>query len=222
MGMASDPKANITLIKRLRPTPGETGTAPRLLHKVHAQYTQEARNKGIEGVVVLSIIVDKGSAKSIRVLKSLDPGLDEAAMNAVRTWRFQPGTKSGQPVDVETRIEVSFSLKKQPADGSPDAWDTVAPPAVTPTAPVITSPASSTVSNTTKPTGEAAKHPNAVEPLQPAPSNKATPPLLLHKVEPEYTPVARDKGIQGDVYLYIVADRNGLSGAARKGAISGG
>jgi TonB family protein len=202
VSMASDPQGQHYLLKRLRSTPGDTATSPRLLHKVEPEYPQEARNKGIEGVVRLYLVVDKnGSPKSIRVLKSLDPRLDEAAIDAVRIWRFQPGTKSGQPVDVEAQIDVSFRLNKQPADGLLDAWDPRKPPTVTPAAAVVASSASSTaptLPTRIQPTSEAAKAPSVAERPQPTPVERATAPKILRKIQPLYTPEARDKGIQGD------------------------
>ncbi len=44
------------------------------------------------------------------VLRSLGMGLDEKAIEAVHQWRFEPGTKDGQPVPVEVSMEVSFRL----------------------------------------------------------------------------------------------------------------
>jgi len=46
----------------------------------------------------------------MRVLRSLDPGLDQKAMEAVGTWKFAPGTKDGKPISVEAQIEVNFRL----------------------------------------------------------------------------------------------------------------
>ena len=61
--------------------------------------------------MVLSIIVDtEGHAKDIHVVKSLGMGLDEKAMEAVAKWKFKPGTKGGQAVNVRASIEVNFRL----------------------------------------------------------------------------------------------------------------
>jgi TonB family protein len=86
-------------------------TAPRVLYKEEPQYTPEAKNDKIEGTVVIQaeIMID-GSAQNIRVTRSLDPGLDANAITAVSHWRFQPGMKDGEPVNVAVTIEMNFHL----------------------------------------------------------------------------------------------------------------
>ena len=50
-------------------------------------------------------------ARDITVVRSLEPGLDDKAVSAVQQWKFQPGAKDGQAVDVKATIEVNFRLK---------------------------------------------------------------------------------------------------------------
>jgi TonB family protein len=91
---------------------GDGVTQPKLLSKVEPQYTQEAKDAGIEGAVTLNVVITPaGNAENIVVKKSLDPGLDANAVTAVSNWRFQPGTKDGEPVAVYATIEVNFHLK---------------------------------------------------------------------------------------------------------------
>jgi TonB family protein len=86
-------------------------TAPTLVSKVEPEYSEEARKAKYQGSVTLYIQVDtNGRAINIRVLHSLGLGLDEKAMEAVRKWRFRPGTKDGRAVVVEAQIEVNFRL----------------------------------------------------------------------------------------------------------------
>jgi len=86
-------------------------TAPTLLSKVEPEYSEEARKAKYQGTVTLYIQVDPtGKAINMRVLHSLGLGLDEKAMEAVKKWRFKPGTKDGKPVTVEAQIEVNFRL----------------------------------------------------------------------------------------------------------------
>ena len=86
-------------------------TAPKLLKKVEPKYTPEAKDAKIEGAVVIKVVVTtEGKADNIEVVKGIDPGLDQNAMDAVAQWVFQPGTKDGQPVNVSATIEVNFRL----------------------------------------------------------------------------------------------------------------
>jgi len=75
-------------------------------------YTEDARRARVEGIVLLQAIIRKdGSVDSFRVIRGLGYGLDESAINTIATkWRFKPGTLSGQPVDVQANIEVTFRL----------------------------------------------------------------------------------------------------------------
>lgn len=91
---------------------GNGVTAPKLLSKVEPKYTDEARDAKIEGTVVLSLVVSStGDPLDIKVERGLDPGLDQKALDAIQQWKFQPGTKDGQAVDVIAQIEVNFRLK---------------------------------------------------------------------------------------------------------------
>jgi protein TonB len=86
-------------------------SAPRLIHKVDPEYSEQARKSKFQGAVVLSVVVQKdGSVRDIRVVRSLGLGLDEKAIEAVKQWRFQPGEKNGQAVDVMAQVEVTFRL----------------------------------------------------------------------------------------------------------------
>ena len=84
---------------------------PRLSSKAEPGYSHEARLVKRQGVVILSVVVtETGYPASLRLIRSLGFGLDEAAVHAVRQWRFTPGTKDGDPVPVQATIEVNFRL----------------------------------------------------------------------------------------------------------------
>ena len=75
------------------------------------EYSQEARKKKWEGVVVLSVVVtSEGKATNIQVIKGPGLGLDEKAVEAVRKWRFKPAMKDGMPVATKVPLEVTFRL----------------------------------------------------------------------------------------------------------------
>lgn len=86
-------------------------TAPRLSSKTEPGYSHEARLVKRQGAVILSVVVtDTGHPASLRLIRSLGFGLDEEAVRAVRQWRFDPGTRYGDPVPVQATVEVNFRL----------------------------------------------------------------------------------------------------------------
>ncbi|HVS04479.1 MAG TPA: TonB family protein [Thermoanaerobaculia bacterium] len=75
-------------------------------------YPAEARERGVVGTVVLSAVVTtRGTVTAIQVVESLDPLLDQAAIEAVREWQFEPATLHGAPVPV--KLNLSFNFKPE-------------------------------------------------------------------------------------------------------------
>ena len=90
---------------------GGSVTAPIPIYKPEPPYSEEARKAKYQGTVVLYIIVDvQGNVTDARVVKPLGLGLDEKALDTVRTWKFKPGMRNGVPVAVRVMVEVSFRL----------------------------------------------------------------------------------------------------------------
>ena len=88
--------------------------APELLRYVAPEYTEEARRRGIQGVVTAEVEFDTSGAFSVlRVIQGLDYGLTENAMAALREWTFAPAEKNGSPVSVIARVEIQFRLTDQ-------------------------------------------------------------------------------------------------------------
>lgn len=86
-------------------------SAPRPIYSPDPDYSEEARKAKIQGIVVLwTIVGPDGRPRDIRVQRSLGMGLDEKAVEAVRTWRFEPARKNDQAVAVQINVEVSFRL----------------------------------------------------------------------------------------------------------------
>lgn len=87
-------------------------SAPRVIKEVRPKYTGEALRDKIQGTVVVEALVSAdGCTSQIRVVKSLDRGLDEAAITAVEQWRFEPGRLAGAPVDVLVVIMLDFTIR---------------------------------------------------------------------------------------------------------------
>jgi len=85
--------------------------APRKIKDVAPRYPAIAQASRVEGVVILeAVISEDGSVQDVRVLRS-KALLDDAAVEAVRQWRFTPTLLGGQPVPVVMTVTVSFNLK---------------------------------------------------------------------------------------------------------------
>src|SRR5262245_5788331 len=99
------------------PKVGDGVTAPRIRYGPSPMYSEEARKAGLEGTCRLWLIVDTdGKPRDIRVMRALGMGLDEKAIEAVRTWVFDPARKEGKPVAVQVNVEVAFHLADKPGN----------------------------------------------------------------------------------------------------------
>lgn len=90
---------------------GGSVSAPRAIYTPEPESSEIARKAGYEGTCVLWIVVgENGQPRDIKVHRSLGLGLDEKAIEAVRSWRFKPAMKDGHPVAVQVNVEVTFRL----------------------------------------------------------------------------------------------------------------
>ena len=87
---------------------------PQLTYEVQPNYTSSAIGARQEGLAFLeAVVLQDGTVGAARVLHGPRPdfGLDQEALNAVRQWRFKPGTAAKLPAAVVVTIELSFRLK---------------------------------------------------------------------------------------------------------------
>jgi TonB family protein len=81
-----------------------------LLTRVVPKYPDEARQRGIQGPVVMKVLVGRdGSVQEVKVISG-NPELVPAAVGALRQWRFQPHLLKSNPVEFETQVTLNFSL----------------------------------------------------------------------------------------------------------------
>jgi len=81
-----------------------------LLTKVQPQYPQDAKDQHIQGVVLLKVIIDKeGNVANIQLITG-HPELAPAALEAVKQWKYKPYLLNGTPVEVDTQVQVNFTL----------------------------------------------------------------------------------------------------------------
>ena len=91
--------------------PARVSTLPKLSREVRATYPEAARRAGIEGQVVIRLRVnDKGDVIDARVVETAGHGFDEAALAAVRQFKFQPGTMDGTAVMTDITYTYTFLL----------------------------------------------------------------------------------------------------------------
>jgi len=85
---------------------------PVRVHTIEPRYTEIARKARIQGVVILQSTIDTdGNVVDVEPLKGLPMGLTEAAVSAVKQWRFEPAKLDGRPVAVYFNLTVSFRLQ---------------------------------------------------------------------------------------------------------------
>lgn len=85
--------------------------APVVTHRIDPIYSDMARKTRVAGVVIVEAVINKnGEVEEVKVLKGLPMGLSESAVDAVKQWKFKPGTLNGQPVDVIFNLTVNFKL----------------------------------------------------------------------------------------------------------------
>ena len=100
----------VSLILTLNPLAAKA-TNPELIEGEKPAYPECARNKGIEGTVVVEALVDEnGKVFAADVVESVDPALDAATVIAVQDWKFACATVDGKPVMKVVRIPVEFNL----------------------------------------------------------------------------------------------------------------
>lgn len=83
-----------------------------LIKKVNPKYPKQARKKHIQGTVLLYAKISKDGDIADLTLISGDPLLAKAAIDAVKQWKYRPYLLLGEPVEVETQIQVNFMLSR--------------------------------------------------------------------------------------------------------------
>lgn len=110
------PRSVPVLAKTPEPVPAKRVRVPstiaeaNLIHDVPPQYPSEAGRARIQGTVVLMAVIGKdGTVKDVTVESGL-PILAQAAIDAVKQWRYKPYLIDGNPVEVDSRITINFTL----------------------------------------------------------------------------------------------------------------
>jgi TonB family protein len=89
-------------------------TPPRAIFNPTPEFTPEARKHGTQGTVMVSALVAAdGTVQNACALQPLGDGLEEKAVEAVRTWKFKPATLNGDPKATQIEVEIDFHLYRK-------------------------------------------------------------------------------------------------------------
>ena len=86
---------------------------PRLAQEVRIPYPEDARRRGVQGAVVFDLLIDAaGVVREVKLLDGPGFGLNDAALGAIRSFKFQPAEVDGKPVAVRIRYAYRFVLER--------------------------------------------------------------------------------------------------------------
>ncbi len=115
----SEIRQALAILQAARPVPAPSGPVtvggdirePKRIQYIAPEYPRAARDAGVQGVVVIEATIDRdGTVADAHILRGV-PGLNEAALAAVRQWVYTPTLLSGVPVEVLMTVTVGFSLR---------------------------------------------------------------------------------------------------------------
>lgn len=169
--------------------------ASKLIYKVDPVYPEQARQAKVEGIVNLEVMVDEqGNVASVRVIQGY-PLLDQAAMDAVRQWRYSPTILNGQAVRVLATVQVPVG-----------PLSTSARPLVSPT--IIF-----TAGDSSLPVINPAVRPPQGEPMRVGGNVQES--KIIRKVDPIYPELARRARVEQMVMLELRINEEGLVSSVR-------
>lgn len=84
---------------------------PRIITRSEPQSSEEARHAGVSTTITVSLVVNEnGVPEDIRVVRGAGFGLDEMAVRAIESWRFEPAVREGKPFKTSSRVALHFNL----------------------------------------------------------------------------------------------------------------
>jgi TonB family protein len=162
--------------------------AGQIISKVNPVYPPEAKEKGIQGTVVLHAIIGKdGTVQQLAVISG-PPVLADSAIDAVKQWVYKPYLLNGDPTEVDTTITVNFSLENS---AQPNSDATAQHPPSPPPPPA----------DSYQVGGSDAGAYNV--------GGSVRPPVATYTAIPEFPEAARKAKLSGNVIVALVVDSNG-------------
>jgi TonB family protein len=181
---------------------------PKLIKTVDPIYPEEARKAGVEGVVIIEATTDLyGRVSGIKVLRSI-PALDQAAMDALKQWVYEPMVIDGKPRGVVFTVTIKFTLdeQKKPAGrGAGGVQGGVSTGVGGGVAAGVEGGVGGGVASGGTSTQELQKYErDAVRAV-----DDIKPPKLIKEVAPVYPQIARQAQVEGTVILEVKTDEQG-------------
>lgn len=162
--------------------------------RVAPTYPPLARQARIQGTVILDIIINQaGDVKDLKLVSG-HPMLAPAAIEAVKQWKYRPYEENGEPLEIQTTVQVNFTLSDNPASGG-----------------VIGDgpPGSSPMQTIVDPVGICDDAGNNSLPKRVRVSQGVMRSLLISKQAPVYPEQARSEHIEGTVLMAMEISRDG-------------
>lgn len=177
---------------------GQTVSQGLLVYKVQPSYPPLARQARVQGTVVLRAVIGKdGTIQDLSVVSG-HPMLTKAALDAVKQWRYKPYLLNGEPVLVQTTINVNFELNS-PASEAP------------PNEPAASSSSSENGNSNPPSTPQGGQGASSDQyPGVYRVGGDVSPPKPTHAPDPQYSQEALNAHYQGTVVLWLVVDEQGL------------
>ncbi|MFI5116102.1 MAG: energy transducer TonB [Terriglobales bacterium] len=174
---------------------GQTVSQGLLVYKVQPTYPRLARQARAQGTVVLHAVIGKdGTIEELSVISG-HPLLTQAAVDAVKQWRYKPYLLNGEPVPVQTTINVNFELNS-PAPEAP------------PNEPAANSSSSESDNSNAPATPQDGQSPSDYPGVYRV-GRGVSPPKRTSGPEPQYSEEARKAHYEGTVVLWLVVDAEG-------------
>lgn len=87
---------------------------PIAVYQVSPKYPPEMKAEGIEGKVIVELIIDtKGLPRDCKVVKSTRSEFEASAIAALSQWKFEPGMKGGRAVNTHLEVPIVYALKSK-------------------------------------------------------------------------------------------------------------
>jgi TonB family protein len=178
----------------------------KLIHEVIPEYPTSARENHLQGDVLVGVVVDQsGKVKKMNVIRSLDKvdcskcfsALDDAAIEAVKKWEYQPTVVDGKPVMISSWVAFRFQLEPVSSVEILSRSESSTPQVVI----GGTLSASQVIAPTPVP---GTINPQRIKILASVGEDH-----LIHKIDPPYPQMAKVAHIQGNVVLRSVIDEEG-------------